>query len=1427
MAEPVRLVVWDLDETFWRGTLVEGGIREYVQAHHEIVVELARRGILSSICSKNDEQSVVKVLEEQKILDYFVFPDISWDPKGPRLAALIEAVQLRPATVMFIDDNPRNLAEAKALIPDLQLENEEFIPKLLADPRFVGKDDSDLSRLKQYKLLEARSEAQRSAGGGGHQFLRDSDIRVCFDHDLEDVTNLDRAIELINRTNQLNYTKRRLPEDLEAAREILRRDTALMEVQAGLIRVVDRYGDYGYVGFFMMRVNMQAHESRHRELIHFCFSCRTLGMLVERWVYDYLERPKLEVVGEVVTDLSGPDVVDWVRLVSSSELFSDRKAKVSAIAPELRLYGGCEMYPIGLYLKQYAPEVKVRGSFVANDKFILLNSCALAVSVFDRTESEFCEEATALGVPADVLAGDYFADAPPGTAIVFSGALDGGRFSDHQPYYQHAHHGWELAFELANCWDVTTLPEGAFERLVEEREGCDEATRLHLTEVARHVRRNYRTAPPMSDGRRAATLWALLEHVPVGAKLILLLDHDRHRVQGVVQPEPRTAHYNELVRSIVRAYPYAEAVCFSDFVDDDEQVQELGNHYHRVVYLKLAERLAELIERLPRKRASDVRGQEIVDAEATVRGLYRDLLGDTPRENELKVWSAYAREGAREGVTVPDLVEQFVSSEDYKSRSRALRDAQKIPRMSPAAAEEYIASLYATILKREPTPAEFAHWVTTAAALPPEQLYFAFVNSKEYKLRQKYSPTVDPSTIGEYVEKQYLQKPGDIKGIRLDEDAMARFWIENAEFIKNAPFSDHDDGKNRYYYDNGVYPYGDAMTLRAMIAHFKPKNVIEVGSGFSSACMLDAVDDVGLSDFTLTCIDPDADRLRSRLREEDHSRVDIIEAQVQDVPVSTFSKLNENDILFIDSTHVLKTASDVHYALFSILPSLNKGVLVNFQAISYPFEYPRQWLFENNRSWNEIYALRAFLTYNSAFEVVFWNGLFAHRQRALVHQTNPLFLKNPGGSIWLRARSADIPQTQHAQIGVMGGPQVGTQFGGWISFGESGNSKEVIGPGWSFQELAHRWMTGRFSVLALPMPPESNAADFILMLRVTPYLANGQIDGQRCTVVCGAETVAEVKLALSSWIGFRISAQAVVSEKLSILFIHPDAGSPQAFGIAPDSRELAIAVHEAVLLPVTEADELMGWRGKTGQFVSSDWRAQALAPDWKRIASTFQSMGQDCEFGLVQRQCEAEPLGLFRWSNIMLHGLIQSLRTEFSELTDEEKLNIYPCSTGEYHGEYKSLNMIYHTLVLADQNPDVDAVRRKESTRLKMMVRLFREDLEDGEKVFVLLRKFAPLDEFEVLPVISLMRRYNPKAALLWVTVAGPDERHLVGQCEIVGNNLLKGYIDAFSGWNDDWSTLSIGCWKDILVSALQALGRPIPTHAEGLSPEQKRLELS
>ena len=103
--EPIRLIIWDLDETFWSGTLTEGGIT-YRPEIHDTVVALAHRGIISAICSKNDLAPVRDILQAHGIWDYFVFPSIDWSPKGPRLRALVDALQLRPETIAFIDDNP-------------------------------------------------------------------------------------------------------------------------------------------------------------------------------------------------------------------------------------------------------------------------------------------------------------------------------------------------------------------------------------------------------------------------------------------------------------------------------------------------------------------------------------------------------------------------------------------------------------------------------------------------------------------------------------------------------------------------------------------------------------------------------------------------------------------------------------------------------------------------------------------------------------------------------------------------------------------------------------------------------------------------------------------------------------------------------------------------------------------------------------------------------------------------------------------------------------------------------------------------------------------------------------------------------------------------------------------------------------------------
>jgi FkbH-like protein len=245
----VRLVIWDLDETFWHGTLTEGGIR-YNTEHHDIVVELCRRGIMNSICSRNERTAVEEILVGTEIWEYFIFPSIDWSPKADRIAEIVEAVQLRPETVVFVDDHPANLAQAKAALPGLQIADPGAIRDFLSDPGFAGKSDPDLTRLRQYKLLETRHVEMGKAGGNTAEFLRQSNIAVTIIYDVE--KHLDRAIELINRTNQLNFTKQRLSEDKTEARAQLLEQIAPFHARAGLVAVCDRYGDYGICGFFLV-----------------------------------------------------------------------------------------------------------------------------------------------------------------------------------------------------------------------------------------------------------------------------------------------------------------------------------------------------------------------------------------------------------------------------------------------------------------------------------------------------------------------------------------------------------------------------------------------------------------------------------------------------------------------------------------------------------------------------------------------------------------------------------------------------------------------------------------------------------------------------------------------------------------------------------------------------------------------------------------------------------------------------------------------------------------------------------------------------------------------------------------------------------------------------------------------------------------------
>jgi predicted O-methyltransferase YrrM len=219
------------------------------------------------------------------------------------------------------------------------------------------------------------------------------------------------------------------------------------------------------------------------------------------------------------------------------------------------------------------------------------------------------------------------------------------------------------------------------------------------------------------------------------------------------------------------------------------------------------------------------------------------------------------------------------------------------------------------------------------------------------------------------------------------------------QYYSEIPFTENKNNKTRYYFENGVYSYTDAIFLYSMIRHFKPKQIIEIGSGFSSSIILDTNEHFMNNSIKLTCIEPYTDRLKSLLNNNDENTTIIIEKDVQDVHIETFEKLNSGDFLFVDSTHVVKTGSDVNYILFEILPKLKSGVFIHFHDIFYPFEYPKDWVFIG-RNWNEDYFLQAFLMYNNKFEIKLFSH-YLHKHHKEVFNKMPLCYKNHGGNLWL------------------------------------------------------------------------------------------------------------------------------------------------------------------------------------------------------------------------------------------------------------------------------------------------------------------------------------------------------------------------------------------------------------------------------------------
>ena len=248
-------------------------------------------------------------------------------------------------------------------------------------------------------------------------------------------------------------------------------------------------------------------------------------------------------------------------------------------------------------------------------------------------------------------------------------------------------------------------------------------------------------------------------------------------------------------------------------------------------------------------------------------------------------------------------------------------------------------------------------------------------------------------------EAEVFAIPREVAGVDLNDAGQLALVRALAERYPGNPYVS-GSRPVRYTADNSNFAPAEAITLYGMILHRQPKRIVEVGCGYSSLVVLDALDELGDRDVQCTMIEPHPELLRSLLRPGDEQRLTILERRLQDVETETFSSLRDGDILSVDSTHVSKTDSDVNHALGRVLPSLAPGVLVHFHDIFWPFEYPQLWVYQG-RAWNEAYAMRAFLQYNSAFRIELFLSYLWYVHRETLAAAMPLVAAN-GSSLWLR-----------------------------------------------------------------------------------------------------------------------------------------------------------------------------------------------------------------------------------------------------------------------------------------------------------------------------------------------------------------------------------------------------------------------------------------
>lgn len=275
-----------------------------------------------------------------------------------------------------------------------------------------------------------------------------------------------------------------------------------------------------------------------------------------------------------------------------------------------------------------------------------------------------------------------------------------------------------------------------------------------------------------------------------------------------------------------------------------------------------------------------------------------------------------------------------------------------------------------------------------------------------------YSPLPDIDKLK--ADPNVFERNKILYGINLNTEVQLKYLECIVKYFEEYPFEGLDKepdpnliinptyNKNnglRYKANNTNYAFSDGIFLFGMLRTLNPNKVIEIGCGFSSCLILDTNELFFDNKIKTIFIEPYPELLYSLIKETDD--IEVFKSDLQKIDLDVFKQLEKNDILFIDSTHVSKTDSDVNYLLHTVLPNLKKGVYIHFHDIIYPFEYPERWIY-SGFGWNESYILRSFLQYNESFEIVLFNTYLESEYPYKFKDKMEVCNKKKGGSIWLK-----------------------------------------------------------------------------------------------------------------------------------------------------------------------------------------------------------------------------------------------------------------------------------------------------------------------------------------------------------------------------------------------------------------------------------------